>query len=165
MKVKDVMTQNPVVCHPGNNLAELAAMMWEHACGAIPVVGDSGVVTGILTDRDLYIALGTRNMRPSEVLASDVSPPHYFSCSPEDDIRDALRIMAAQEVHRLPVTDAEGKLTGILSIDDVILHAGPDSPVSLSDVVGTLQAIRGQRTHLPPAVRPAAALSKAAGRK
>jgi len=153
MKVKEVMTKDPVFCSPENNLAQLAALMWDHGCGAIPVVNGEGIVTGILTDRDICIALGTRNVRASEVLASDVSPPRYFACGPEDDIREALRTMASQEVRRLPVTDGEGKLAGILSIDDVILRAGPKTPVSYSEVISTLQAIRGKPAHEPLVAR------------
>ena len=159
MKVKEVMTSNPGFCHPESNLAELAALMWENACGVIPIVNRSGVVTGMITDRDICIALGTRNVRASEIKAADVAPPRYFACGPEDDVRDALSTMANQEVRRLPVTDKEGKLAGILSIDDLILCAGNGSGLTFKDVVTALKAIRGVRTHEPIVVRPTTAVA------
>ncbi len=150
------MTCNPAYCHPDSNLAEIAAMMWEHGCGVIPVVTGSGMVTGLITDRDICIALGTRNVRASEVRADDVSPPGYFACSPDDRLTDALGVMAAQEVHRMPVTDANGKLVGMLSIDDIILRAGEDRSLKSGEIIQTLKALRGRRSHEPVIRREAA---------
>ena len=60
MKIKDVMTPAPVVCAPGTTLAQAAAMMLEADCGLLPVVASDALV-GVVTDRDMYIALATRN--------------------------------------------------------------------------------------------------------
>src|ERR1700686_716615 len=102
MLVKDLMTRNPSSCRTENNLAELAEIMWKQRCGTLPVLDGSGRVVGIITDRDICIALGTKNIKASEVLARDVSAPTCFTCHPEDGVRDALRTMAAEEVSRLP---------------------------------------------------------------
>ena len=83
MLVRDLMTRNVSSCRPENNLAELAEVMWNHRCGALPILDDSGRVMGIITDRDICIALGTRNIRASEVLARDVLRPGYINCSPD----------------------------------------------------------------------------------
>ena len=75
----------------------------------------------------------------------DVSLPKLFSCAPDDDIRAALETMGAQKVRRLPVIDKRGTLKGILSIDDVVLHAVKTparfSDLTYEDVVTTLKAI------------------------
>ena len=102
---------------------------------------------GIITDRDMCIALGTRNVKASELKAADVAPARYFACRPDEDIHSALKTMAAQEVRRLPVTDEHGKLAGILSIDDIVLKARPGSAVNYSELVRALQAICESRTH------------------
>jgi CBS domain containing-hemolysin-like protein len=80
--------------------------------------------------------------------AADLAPARYFACRPDDDIHSALKTMAAQEVRRLLVTDEYGKLAGILSIDDVVMHARPGSHINYSEVVRTMQAICENRVHL-----------------
>ena len=153
MLVKDLMTKNVSSCRPENNLAELAKVMLNQRCGALPVVDGSGRVTGIITDRDICLALGTRNMRASNVLARDVSPRGYISCSPNNDVRDALKTMATQEVSRLPVVDEAGQLVGIISIDDVIFRAGGGrSDLSDREIIDTMRAMREERIHQPDAV-------------
>jgi CBS domain-containing protein len=67
MNVKDVMVKNVSMCRPDNNLAEVTAIMWDARCGALPVEDGRGAVTSMITDRDICIALGTRNIRASEV--------------------------------------------------------------------------------------------------
>ena len=150
MLVKDLMTRNVSACRPENNLAELAEVMWNQRCGALPILDRSGKVTGIITDRDICIALGTRNIRASDVAAREVSSPGCFTCSPDNDVRDALRTMATQEVGRLPVVDEDGRLVGILSIDDIIFGAGGGSS-SLSDreIIDAIAAMREERIHQP----------------
>ena len=153
MLVRDLMTKNVSSCHPDNNLAELAAVMWNDRCGALPILDGSGRVMGIITDRDICIALGTRNARASEILVRDVSVPRYFSCNPDDDVRDALKTMAAQEVSRLPVVDAGGRLAGILSIDDIIFRAGGGrSDLSDREIIDALAAMWEDRIHRRQAV-------------
>ena len=160
MKVQDVMTKTVGFCHPDANLAAVVALMWEHNCGQLPVVSNEGKVTAVITDRDICIALGTRNLRACELKVSDVVYRAAVVCNADDDLRAALKIMAAERVRRLPVVDHEGALVGILSLDDVTLqarhHGDTDRPpVSFEDVMHTLRAIyhRGSRAgaHLPAA--------------
>lgn len=153
MLVKDLMTRDVSSCRPENNLAELAEVMWNQRCGALPILDDSGRVIGMITDRDICIALGTRNLRASDVLAQDVSPPRCFTCSPNNDLRDALRTMAKQEVCRLPVIDEIGQLVGILSMDDIIFRAGGGrSSLSDREIIDTIAAMRAEHIHQPDVV-------------
>jgi CBS domain-containing protein len=148
MLVKDLMTRDVSSCSPENNLAELAKMMRNSRCGALPILDSAGRVTGIITDRDICIALGTKNIRASDVLAREVSSPGCVSCSPGNDVRDALRTMATQEVSRLPVVDEAGQLVGILSIDDIIFRAGGGhSCLSDREIIDTMRAMREERIH------------------
>ncbi|HEV2583220.1 MAG TPA: CBS domain-containing protein [Ktedonobacteraceae bacterium] len=152
MLVKDLMTRNVSSCRQEDNLAELAKVMQKQRCGALPIVDGSGRVTGIITDRDICIALGTRNLRASDVRVRDVSPPGCISCSPDNDVRDALRKMASQEVSRLPVVDEVGQLVGIISIDDIIFRAGGGrSGLTDREIIDTMRAMREERIHQPEA--------------
>jgi CBS domain-containing protein len=153
MLVKQLMTKNVSSCRPENNLAELAELMWKQRCGVLPILDGSGKVMGIITDRDICIALGTRNIRASDVLAQDVSPPGYFSCRPDDDARDAMRTMATEQVGRLIVVDEDGQLVGVISIDDIIFRAGGGrSDLSDREIIDAIAAIREERIHQPDVV-------------
>jgi CBS domain-containing protein len=153
MQVNDVMVKNVKVCRPEQNLAEVTATMWDSCCGALPVLDSCGRVQGMITDRDICIALGTRDMRASELMVKDVSLPRFFSCMGEDDALVALRTMVAQNVRRLPVVDLNGGVTGILSIDDLILSAEREPAgrgISYDDVVEAVKAILNRRFHGSP---------------
>jgi CBS domain-containing protein len=145
MKVRDLMTTSTVFCRPETNLAAVGALMWEHDCGLIPVVDDGEKVTGVITDRDVCIALSTRDRQPSKITAGEVTAAPAFVCSPDDDIRTALTTMSREKLHRLPVVSRERGLVGMLSIDDLLLHAekgiGKRPGISYDDVVQTFQAI------------------------
>jgi len=106
MKVQDLMTYNVQTCSPETNLAAVASMMWENDCGALPVVDEQAKPVGILTDRDIAIALGTRNQQASEIQAADVMSHTLHCVVPSDDIHTALKRMRREKLHRLPVLDA-----------------------------------------------------------
>jgi CBS domain-containing protein len=146
MRVRDLMRSPVVFCHPETNLAEAAGLMWDRDCGALPVVNESGKVTGLITDRDMCVALGTRNKPASEIAVRDVISRVPRTCGPDDPIHAALRTMSKARVRRLPVVDRAGRLEGILCLHDILLRAqhcdGTTRPgVSYEDVVNTLVAI------------------------
>jgi CBS domain-containing protein len=141
MEVRDVMVKDVKFCGPKLNLAAVAEILWNQGCGTLPVV-ENGRVLGVITDRDICIALGTRNAKAAETLVKDVTLPKLFYCAPEDDIHTALRTMAAQKVRRLPVIDSKGILEGILCLDDIVLFAEEKgAELTYFEVVETLKAI------------------------
>ena len=146
MKVHEVMTENVRFCGPKTNLAAAAAMMWENDCGALPVVADGGKAIGVITDRDIAIALGTRNRQAAEIPVGDVISGKLFAAAPDEDIHAALKLMRKQKVHRLPVINAQGNLEGILSLNDIALQAmhpngKKTAQLNYEDVVSTLKAV------------------------
>jgi CBS domain-containing protein len=152
MKVRDVMVEKPVYCEPEHNLGTATELMWNANCGILPVVSKSGKPVGVVTDRDLCIALGTRNRLPGEILVADVMSGKLHSCSPEDDIHTALHTMRKEHVRRLPVIAKDGTLAGVVSLDDVAMHAaeivGKTPPeLNYKDVVNTYKGIAAQRAH------------------
>lgn len=141
MKVRDVMVKEVKFCTAETNLAAAAEIFWKEGVGALPVLQD-GRVLGIITDRDIAIALGTRNAKAGETLVKEVTLPKLFYCAPEDDIHVALGTMRAQRVRRLPVMDNNGALQGILCLDDIVLFAEEKAgELTYADVVQTLQSI------------------------
>ena len=141
MQVKDIMTRNPKFCRVDSNLAEAAELLWSTNCGALPVLDEQGKPIGMVTDRDICIAVGTRNLRPSEVEVGQVAVWRLFACTPEHDVQAALATMKAEKVRRLAVLQ-EGALEGILSLNDIALHATKrQGDLSDADVADTLKAI------------------------
>ena len=132
MKVSEVMTKAPAYCSADTSLGAAAEIMWNHNCGFLPVVSPQQSVVGVITDRDMCIAMATRNRLPDQVTVQEVSSVVIHSCQPDDDVRKAMETMADKKVRRLPVIDAAGKLEGILSLDDIILHADSEARGSLS---------------------------------
>jgi CBS domain-containing protein len=142
MRVEEVMTKEVSFCGPGTNAAAAAEIMWNRDCGILPVLGDADKLVGVVTDRDLFIALGTQNRSAADLSLGPIMQREPSSCSPEDDVRKALKTMAQNRVHRLPVVDESGALKGILSMNDVILQAGSETNgVLKDDVIRTLKAI------------------------
>lgn len=123
MKVKDVMMGTPASCDMNANLGTAVEILWNRNCGILPVTDNDAKVIGVVTDRDICIALGTRSRLAGELAVADVTSGKLFSCKPDDDIRAALVTMGKEKVRRLPVVDDAGKIRGILSMDDVVLHA------------------------------------------
>jgi len=148
MKVKDIMTAQPLTCAPDTNLAAAAALMLDADCGILPVTQD-GKLVGIVTDRDMYIALATRNKLASQITAGEVARKQVFTCGPEDDLQVALATMKQHHVRRLPVEGFGGTVAGIVSMNDILLAAGPRADVRSDQIVDTFQAICAHRHPTP----------------
>jgi CBS domain-containing protein len=147
MKVREIMTKKAKFCGPESTLEEAIFLMRKANCGFLPVVGDGGNVIGVITDRDICIALGTRNRVPSELRVWDVMPRKLFTCMPDDDVHSALKTLRGARIRRLPVIDRDDTLVGVLSIDDIVLKAREHflkKDISYADVENTYKAIRGR---------------------
>jgi CBS domain-containing protein len=136
------------VVAPGDTVAAAARVMAKVPCGALPVV-DEDEVLGLVTDRDICLALAERDRPAGEIEVWQVCRDDVVTCRPEDDVRHALAVMRARRVRRLPVVEG-GSLVGIVSLDDAVRVAIP-SPGSGAggpydaDVVLTLGAICRRR--------------------
>ena len=152
MQVEQIMTKDVCSCSPGMNAATAAELMWNKNCGSIPIVEDGGRVVGIVTDRDLFLALGTSNRRPEELSLGEIMHKDLALCNPGSDVRNALRTMAQRQLRRLPVVDESGALRGMLSLADVALRA--DDELSL-DVLNVVRAVCDRRNRRRAAQREA----------
>lgn len=148
MKVQDVMMRTPAFCGPETNLGAAVEILWSRNCGMLPIVDVQQKIAGVVTDRDLCVALGTRNRLPGEITVREVASGNVYACHPEDDIHAALDTMARQKVRRLVVVNGQGGLEGILSMDDVVQHAaargaGRITELLQAEVIETLQKVYG----------------------
>ncbi len=146
MRVQDVMTSPAHSCTPDASLAAAASAMREYDCGALPVLDNAGRPVGILTDRDVCMAVARKNRFPAAISVREVMTVNPFTCGPGTDLGYALNVMADGHIRRLPVVDVDGRLVGI---------------VSLSDVLTTVQEAR---TVDPPLLRQLVAASRPMGR-
>ena len=147
LKVKDIMTAHPLTCAPDTNLAAAASLMLEADCGILPLTED-GKLAGVVTDRDMYIALATRDRRASQITVGEVARKQVFTCGPDDDVQTALATMKQHHVRRLPVEGFGGTVAGIVSINDILLAAGKKG-VGNAEIVDTFQAICAHHHPIP----------------
>jgi CBS domain-containing protein len=135
------MTDQVQCCAPETNLAAAIEIMWNNDCGALPVVED-GKLVGIITDRDICIALGTRNCAATDVTVRDVGSRAVLTCGPENDLLEAMDIMQTAQVRRVPVVDRHGTLHGIVTLNDLIHGIARKRGETLYDeVIDTVKAI------------------------
>jgi CBS domain-containing protein len=148
MKTEDVMTREVHTCLPDTDLGLAAMQMWEGDFGVLPVVADGGEVVGMITDRDICMAAASRNKAPGEIRVEEVMTGQVYSCSVDDNIHDALKVMEQRRVRRLPVLE-HGRIVGLLSLNDLALKARSSKLADLTaqDVEETLKAICSHRTY------------------
>jgi CBS domain-containing protein len=152
MKVKEIMSKDPQVCSPETNLATAAAMMLEAGCGILPVVA-GGTLVGTVTDRDMFIALATRDRCASQLTVGEVAQSPVHTCSPDDDVQAALATMKAHAVRRLPVEGFGHTVLGVVSLNDIVMASGSRKSIRPPEIVDALRAICG-RHHPAPHVTP-----------
>lgn len=153
-----LMTRDVKTCRPEDTLDVPARLMWDHDCGCVPVVDENDHVVGMITDRDICMATYIRGAAPGALRVSDAMATRVHTCRPEDSVLVVEKIMREQRIRRLPVTAADGRLVGILSINDLSReaareHVPPRREVSAEGLTETFAAICEPRTprHEQPA--------------
>lgn len=128
MKVRDIMTKQPVYGTPENNLREIAQMMVEHDCGCIPIVegADSKNPTGVITDRDIVVRTVAKNRNPLEIRAADIMTGGIVTVSPETSVEDCCNLMESKQIRRVAVVNENGELCGIVAQADIAINASND---------------------------------------
>jgi CBS domain-containing protein len=143
MKIQAIMSQQVTSCGPDTNLGSVVESMSRHDCGIVPVIDERGETIGVVTDRDICLTLGRRDVPPSALVARNVMTQPVIGCAPDDDSVVALLTMVQHHVRRLPVLGPGGALVGVLSIDDIVrcaARAPATDPlrVAVLDVLGSI---------------------------
>ena len=116
--IKDVMTSDPCTIDADKSVAYAAKMMRDEDVGLAPIVeGDK--LFGMLTDRDIAIRVVAEGKDPDQVTVREVASKQVVTIDPQQDLGEALRIMAKHQVRRLPVVEEDGKLVGVVAQADV----------------------------------------------
>ncbi len=123
MQVREIMTQDPACCGPGETIRDAALLMVENDCGEIPVVDESGKPVGVITDRDIACRCVAAD-KPAETPVSDAMSSPVVTVSEETSVDDCCSIMKENQLRRIVVVDAQGKCCGIVAQADVAQNAG-----------------------------------------
>ena len=132
MKVSDIMTPSPATCHADTTLKEVARLMLQCDCGAIPVVHPgTNEPVGIITDRDITIRTIAEGRNPIELKTSDcmTSPVESISC--EASLDECTDKMEASQVRRMIVVDQDNRICGIIAQADIAMYAPTEETAEL----------------------------------
>ena len=145
MRIDKLMAADVAAVRPETDVKAAIGEMRLHDCGFLPVVDGAARVVGVLTDRDVALALGADDARPSERSVADVMTASPHTCRVDETAQQALRRMRDAGVRRLPVVDDAGGLAGAISIDDLVpvaqnVRAGADR-VSFEQVMEAVEAL------------------------
>lgn len=145
MKVKDVMKMDVGFCLAEDSLMKAAEIMRHRDCGVVPIVDDERRVIGMLTDRDLCLAIVARNRKASDVQTKDLIRSEPIVCAADDKIESVLRKLRKNQIKRLAVVGAIGELVGIVSVSDILLGIRKDKNLK-KKTYATLKAVAKPRS-------------------
>ena len=128
-KCKEVMTQNPVCCEPGDSITRVASIMKQEDVGSVPVVQSqsSKQLVGIVTDRDIVLKVVAGGRNADQATVQDAMTANPACCKVDDDVEQAMGLMKERQVRRMPIVDANGRLSGIIAQADVATRVNKDS--------------------------------------
>jgi CBS domain-containing protein len=133
MQVADIMTPDPRFVQPGDTLQAAAQAMDELNVGVLPVCEGSRLI-GMLTDRDIVVRSTAAGQDPRATTVADAMTAMAHSVREDAPVLDAIRMMKEHQLRRLPVLNADDRLTGILSLGDLADAGTPEA-------AGALEAI------------------------
>lgn len=121
-RLKDFATTVVAVVEPETAALVAAQLMRRHHIGALVVVeaADKSRPVGIITDRDLVLALMAEGLDPALFTAGDIMSVDLVLANPEMDAMDAVQLMRSNRLRRLVIVDDEGRLTGIVTMEDIL---------------------------------------------
>jgi CBS domain-containing protein len=121
-KVRDVMTRNPCVIDADQPAAHAAKMMRDENVGLAPIVEGEKLV-GMLTDRDIAIKVAAEGKDPQSTTVREIASTRLITLDPDQNIDEAMRLMAQHQVRRLPIVEEDGRLVGVIAQADIAEHA------------------------------------------
>lgn len=116
--VREVMTSKLCTIDADKPVAYAAKMMRDEDVGLAPVVEGDRLV-GTLTDRDIAVRVVAEGRDPESTRVRDVASTDLVTVDPQQDLDEALRLMAEHQVRRIPVVEEDGRLVGIVAQADI----------------------------------------------
>jgi CBS domain-containing protein len=124
-RVRDIMTPDPACCTKDTSLTDVARLMVEHDCGAIPVVerNENGRLVGVITDRDIVCRTLANGEDPYQMAAGDCMSSAPITVRPDTRLEECARKMEQHQLRRILVVDASGRCCGVVAQADLARHA------------------------------------------
>ena len=123
--VRDLMSSNPRSVSVDATVVDAAQLMRDEDVGLVPVV-DGDRLVGTVTDRDITIRVLAEQKDPKSTNVREIASTDLVTIDPQQDLDEALRLMAQHQVRRLPVVEEDGRLVGVVAQADVA-REGEDS--------------------------------------
>ena len=124
--IREAMTSSPRTIQTGSTIIEAAQLMRDEDVGFAPIV-DGERLVGAITDRDIAIRVVADGKDPQTATVSEFMSSNLVTIDPQQDLDEALRLMAQHQVRRLPVVEEDGRLVGVLAQADVATTASDDA--------------------------------------
>ena len=115
--IKEVMTRDVRACEPNATVAQAAKVMAQEDVGPVPIVED-GRLAGLVTDRDIVVRVVAEGRDPNATTVGEIASTELVTVSPDDDLDEALKLLAERQVRRLPVVEGD-RLVGIVAQADI----------------------------------------------
>src|SRR3954451_5075408 len=130
MTCGNLMTRDPSCCLPGDSVATAAKIMKQQDVGPVLVVSDHSELrlVGIVTDRDIAVKVVAEGRDPYSARVDSVMSSGLITCREDDDVSEAVKLMAEYQVRRVPVVDSNNRVVGIIAQAD-IARSGQDEQV------------------------------------
>jgi CBS domain-containing protein len=125
-EIREVMTAAPGAIRTTDTLQKAARLMRTKDIGDVLVEDDQGMLAGIITDRDVAIRATAEGADPKTTTVEGIFTHEVTALAPTDTVHDAVQLMRAQNVRRLPVVES-GKAIGIISLGDISVETAPSS--------------------------------------
>jgi CBS domain-containing protein len=120
--IRDLMTKSTRSLESASTVVEAARLMRDVDAGIIPIVEGEKLV-GTVTDRDIAIRVVAEGKSPESVTVGEIASRDLVTIDPQQDLDEALRLMARHQIRRLPVVEEDGKLVGIVAQADIARNA------------------------------------------
>lgn len=136
MKINEIMTKTPACCAPETSLREVAQLMVEKDCGAIPIVEnkETNKPVGIITDRDITVNTLAQGKNALEMSAAEIMTYPVITVNPDATVEECCQTMEHNKVRRLVVVDESGSCCGIVAQADIALNAPDETAELVKDV-------------------------------
>lgn len=122
MRIADICTRHVIHVGADSSLREVAETMRKHHVGAVVVIeppNGERIPVGIVTDRDIVLAVIARGVAVDALRVGDMMTRHVITCRDDQELFDAIQLMRERGVRRLPVLNGKGGLVGMVSADDI----------------------------------------------
>jgi CBS domain-containing protein len=131
MQIREVMTESLVTAPADATVRRIAEIMRERNVGSVVLLDDAGKAAAFITDRDLAVSV-LADGHSGDAAAADHASAPVVTAEPGTDVEDAAQLMVANGIRRLPILD-DGKLTGIVTLDDLAARIGdPDLAANIT---------------------------------